>query len=132
MLAILLDFCVCNTKLYHWQIECMISMLDLDSGHCKILGTTKDLGNYLVWPHVLYFAKQSKQLCHCHDISLSCYDPSGSSRTSPMQYPLFHKFPIFLVVIHGLRYQKPLINLRILQQYVLVIHVLLQYVRLVH
>ena len=46
-----------------------------------------------------------------------------------MQYPLFRKFLISLVVVHDLRYQRPLINLRILQQYALVIHVLLQFVQ---
>ena len=88
-----------------------------------------DLDSSLGGLHVLSFAKQSMYTYFCLDILLSCYEPLGSLRASPMQYPLFHKFPISLVVVHDLRYQRPLINLRILQQYALVVHVLLQFVR---
>ena len=63
MLAILSDFYVCNTKLYHRQIECMINMLDLNSGRYKILGTIEGLNSYLVGLHVLFFAKKSKWAC---------------------------------------------------------------------
>ena len=63
MLAIPLDFYVCNTNLYHRRIEYTINKLDLSSGHYKKLETVGDLDSYLEGLHVLSFAKQSKWAC---------------------------------------------------------------------